>query len=728
MDGDAMSNALRTGRPGTVGTAAVKPQALQQTQPQQRSNIGNFAALKAAAEEIHAASKEGRDPDPRILAAAESAPLKPNQQPPIVPVASPADLLQKPPDAAMISAPKEPKPLPAADIAPAQSRLFGAPKPAPAAPTPPPQDTKPAYTLEDSGKVEPFVPLKPEKMMPDDPGDPQPRQAADLPFATSAREDANAIIDDKSLAAAFKPVAPKPKGVLPGQMDITEYVTDEEERAKPVKVYPDYNPPPIDLLAQSDTFSSVIGDEETDKARLLEECLANFKCPGHVVAIVKGPAVTRYEYKLDPGINVNAVARVKDTIAYNLQTTGNVHVEAPIPGKQAIGIEVPNDKVGIVSLRSVIDSDKFYASTKPLTYALGKDIAGEIIISNLPALVHLLVAGTTGSGKSSGLNCVLVSLVYKYSPEDMRLVLIDPKKVEFVNYNGMPHLLIEKAIVDTQAAIRALNWAADEVDRRFTLFNKARVRNIDEYNRLDDVVAKKRNKLPYIVCVVDELAQLIDDNKQEVEACLRRLTALARAAGVHLIIATQRPSTEVINGVIKANVPSVMAFATKSDIDSRVITGENGCEDLLGRGDMLFYPQGAPSATRVQGAYVDTAEVNAVVEYLIANNEADFDPEIERLVNTEPKSFASEDEDDEDDGPREFVPDKLFMEALRLFIDKNDASITMIQRRFGVGYNKAARVIDQMEQMNLISEKDQTNKRKVLITLEDYLTRFGDYL
>lgn len=484
-----------------------------------------------------------------------------------------------------------------------------------------------------------------------------------------------------------------------------------------------YNNPSPDMLTSADNTShEAFNVACEEKARLLEETLQGLKLPVKVGAITRGPAVTRYELEMPPGIPIKRIEQYSTDIEYYLESNGKIRIEAPIPGKRAVGIEVPNGSVDIVRLRDIIESKEFQNSSSPLTLVIGKDIAGTNIICNLEKMPHLLIAGATNSGKSACLNSIIMSLLYKSSPDDVRIILIDPKRVEFNMYQGIPHLLSEDIINDAQQAINALTWAKDEMDRRYVLMSTHKVRNLAEFNKCDAVKSGEESKLPYIVLIVDELAELmLDSNKKELENKIVSMSQKARAAGIHLILATQRPSVDVITGIIKANLPSRIAFFVKSIVDSRTILDSSGAETLLGRGDMLYAPAGMEDPKRVQGAFVTEQEITAVTAYIRENNEADFDEEFTAAISKrEEEHETSSDEDDN----KEF--DDLMPEILKCVIESGSVSISMIQRRFSVGYARAARIVDQMEAKKFVGPNDGNNKpRAVYITREQYRELFG---
>ena len=496
-------------------------------------------------------------------------------------------------------------------------------------------------------------------------------------------------------------------------------IEDKKPETKPVKHYAPYVKPPIELLNHIENVDVVTDEECNENIEKLEKVLEDFKIPAKVKAVQVGPAVTRYEIGMPQGISVKKVQMHADDIAMVLASNGSIRIEAPIPGKNAVGIEVPNKNVSSVSLREMVESLDFQKRVHPMSFVLGKDINGTIQFCNLDKMPHLLVAGSTGSGKSVCLNTMLISMLYKSSPEDVRFILIDPKTVEFSVYANLPHLLTPHIITTKEQAINALNWAIKEMEYRYTLLQQNEVVNIKEYNNLPIVRDGQVNKLPYIVIVIDELNDLMIETKREMEERIMKLAQKSRAAGIHLVIATQRPSVDVITGTIKANLPSRIAFALTNFADSKTVLDMGGAEKLLGRGDSLFKPNDMPEPRRIQGAYISSAEVSAVVKFIKANNPADFDEgttsEITAVEENIPQSNNNNGGNNNGGG---FDP--VLKDALRWFISANQASITMIQRRFGVGYARAARIVDQMEQNGFISAQDGSKPRQVLITMDDF--------
>ena len=496
----------------------------------------------------------------------------------------------------------------------------------------------------------------------------------------------------------------------------------ETEPLKPKKSL-HYVRPTLDLLTTRSMDLSELNEDVMLKRQQLETALDTFGIPAKVIEVVVGPAVTRYELEMPAGISVKKILAHSDDIALNLAANGDIRIEAPIPGKSAVGIEVPNEKIATVGLRDIMASDEFQNAKAPLTFVLGKDITGAVRLCNLAKMPHLLVAGSTGSGKSVCLNAIILSFIYKTSPDDVRLILIDPKQVEFSIYNGLPHLLIPNVITDPDKALNALSWAVNEMERRYSLFKDTRTKDITEYNTSSAVMEGTKEKIPYIVVIVDELADLLMSAKKDVEEKLTRLAAKSRAAGIHLILATQRPSVDVITGTMKNNFPSRISFKLMSFADSRTILDQGGAEKLLGRGDMLYKPNDAPEPKRIQGCFVTSGEVANIIDYVKENNkDYDYDDKVETQITNPPQDImASANGDNVSDG---FDP--LMPQALKCVLENGQASISMLQRRLVIGYPRAARIIDQMQDHNFISVQDGSKPRTVLITKEQYQEMFGD--
>lgn len=451
--------------------------------------------------------------------------------------------------------------------------------------------------------------------------------------------------------------------------------------------------------------------ELVKNANKLEETLLSFGVQADIVAVTKGPSVTRFEIQPKAGIKVSKIVNLSDDIALGL-AAGGIRMEAPIPGKAAIGIEVPNKKQTPVYFREIIESEEFEKTDAPVACALGKDIEGKPVVTDLSAMPHLLIAGATGSGKSVCINTLIVSLLYKYSPDEVKLLMVDPKVVELSVYNGIPHLLIP-VVTDPKKAAGALHWAVNEMDRRYNLFAENGARNITSYNKMVNKGILKE-KLPYIVMIVDELADLMMVCPGDVEESICRLAQKARAAGMHLVIATQRPSVDVITGVIKANIPSRISFSVSSQIDSRTILDCGGAEKLLGRGDMLFRPIGKSNTTRVQGAFISEEEVEQVVDHVKTIKDT-LENNYEEAIVEHMNSAAFGKIEISDSNQR----DELLNEVIKMCVETGQASASFIQRRFKVGFNRAATIMEQLEELGVISGKDGSKARQILISKED---------
>ena len=473
-----------------------------------------------------------------------------------------------------------------------------------------------------------------------------------------------------------------------------------------------YEYPPIELLSKGEKKTLKGGAKAlTDIATKLQKTLYSFGVQAKVENVSVGPAITRYELKPAEGVRVSKIANLADDIALNLAAE-TIRIEAPIPGKQAVGIEVPNSEKETVHFRDVVESDDFQDNKSKLSVALGKDVAGNMAIADIAKMPHALIAGATGSGKSVCINTIIASIIYKAKPSEVKLVMIDPKVVELSVYNGIPHLLIP-VVTDPKKAAGALAWAVQEMDNRYNVFAQKGVRDLKGYNAL---VEKEEGtgQLPQIVIIIDELADLMMVAAKDVEDSICRLAQKARAAGMHLIIATQRPSVDVITGIIKANIPSRIAFAVSSQVDSRTILDQVGAEKLLGKGDMLFYPAGAPKPVRIQGAFIDDSEVEKIVDFVKSNGEATYSEDILETIeksNKTDKELADEAQCDDDTDP-------LLMDAIDVVVETGQASTSFIQRRFKVGYARAGRIIDQMEERGVISGYQGSKPRQVLMTLE----------
>ncbi len=473
-----------------------------------------------------------------------------------------------------------------------------------------------------------------------------------------------------------------------------------------------YEFPPIEILSEPEKRTLKGGKKAvTDTATRLQKTLYSFGVSAKVENVSVGPAITRYELKPAEGVRVSKIANLADDIALNLAAE-TIRIEAPIPGKQAVGIEVPNKETEVVHLREIIDTDTFKSHKSKLAFALGKDVAGKEVVTDIAKMPHVLIAGATGSGKSVCINTLISSIIYKAKPSEVKLLMVDPKVVELSVYNGIPHLLIP-VVTDPRKAAGALAWAVQEMENRYATFAAKGVRDLKGYN---EAVAKEGGigKLPQIVIIIDELADLMMVAAKDVEDSICRLAQKARAAGMHLVIATQRPSVDVITGIIKANIPSRISFAVSSQVDSRTILDMIGAEKLLGKGDMLFYPSGAPKPTRIQGAFVSDAEVEKIVDFLKANGEVSYSEDIIQSIENANKS----DKELEAESMEEDDTDPLLMEAIDVVVETGQASTSFIQRRFKVGYARAGRIIDQMEERGVISGYQGSKPREVLLSKE----------
>ena len=471
--------------------------------------------------------------------------------------------------------------------------------------------------------------------------------------------------------------------------------------------------PPIDILSKMEKASLKGGTKSlTDTAARLQKTLYSFGVSAKVENVTVGPAITRYELKPAEGVRVSKIANLADDIALNLAAE-TIRIEAPIPGKQAVGIEVPNKQKEMVGLREVIESEAFKNNDSKLSVALGKDVAGSSVIANIAKMPHVLIAGSTGSGKSVCINTIITSIIYNSKPSEVKLVMVDPKVVELSVYNGIPHLLIP-VVTDPKKAAGALAWAVQEMDNRYNLFAEKGVRDLVGYNKAAE--HEGAGKLPQIVIIIDELADLMMVAAKEVEESICRLAQKARAAGMHLVIATQRPSVDVITGLIKANVPSRIAFAVSSQVDSRTILDQVGAEKLLGKGDMLYFPSGASKPTRVQGAFVSDEEVEQIVNFVKSNGTAVYSEDILDTIENggkeeQIKNLSAEQAAEDDTDP-------FLQDAIDTVVETGQASTSFIQRKFKVGYARAGRIIDQMEERGVISGYQGSKPREVLWTLE----------
>ena len=502
----------------------------------------------------------------------------------------------------------------------------------------------------------------------------------------------------------FKQVEEEKEDKVKEVLQLEHTITIEEDN---------YEFPPIQLLSEPEKKVNKNGKKAVaDTATRLQKTLYSFGVSAKVENVSVGPAITRYELKPAEGVRVNKIANLADDIALNLAAE-SIRIEAPIPGKQAVGIEIPNKDNEMVHLREILEDGSFINHKSKLAFALGKDVAGEAVVTDISKMPHVLIAGATGSGKSVCINTLISSIIYKAKPSEAKLLMVDPKIVELSVYNGIPHLLIP-VVTDPKKAAGALAWAVQEMENRYQLFATKGVRDIKGYN---EMIRKEEENaiLPHIVVIIDELADLMMVSPKDVEDSICRLAQKARAAGMHLVIATQRPSVDVITGIIKANIPSRISFAVSSQVDSRTILDMAGAEKLLGKGDMLFYPSGASKPTRVQGAFVSDQEVEKIVDFIKANGEVTYNEDIIEQIENANKTDKelSQEQSEDDDGA-----DPLLMEAIDTVVDTRQASTSFIQRRFKVGYARAGRIIDQMEERGVISGYQGSKPREVLMPKE----------
>jgi len=482
-----------------------------------------------------------------------------------------------------------------------------------------------------------------------------------------------------------------------------------EKAAKP------YVFPPLSLLKRSHSQEEEKRSEIEKNAQALKETLKSFGITVSISNVSVGPSVTRYELQPEQGVKLAKIVSLSNDIKMRL-AAADIRIEAPIPGKSAVGIEVPNKNSQVVYLGDILSSPAFQENRMKLAFGVGKDIGGKVVVTDIAKMPHLLVAGATGAGKSVSINTLIMSILYRYSPEEVRMIMVDPKVVELQVYNGIPHLLIP-VVTDPKKAAAALNWAVAEMTSRYKKFAAYGVRDLSGYNeKIRGLTEEEREKeglsvLPQILIIIDELADLMMVSASEVEDAIVRLTQLARACGMHLIIATQRPSVNVITGLIKANVPSRIAFSVSSGVDSRTIIDMNGAEKLLGKGDMLFFPQNLPKPIRVQGAFVSDEEVAKVTEFLKSQGEAEYNHSISKSLEKEAT---------EETGGSQSDRDELFAEAGSLVIETDKASIGFLQRKFRIGFNRAARIMDQLAAEHVVGEEEGTKARKVLMNMEEF--------
>lgn len=510
-----------------------------------------------------------------------------------------------------------------------------------------------------------------------------------------------------STSAATENIKEIRKENTPTALDNTEMALQAEENLAKKIPATSYVFPPVDLMKKPRAKQMQMNEHQLQqKAALLENTLQNFHVDARVLNVTQGSSVTRYEVQPAVGVKVSSITKLADDIALNLRAK-SIRIEAPIPGKAAVGIEVENEKPDMVSIRELIDSKEFRNAASKISFAVGKDISGRNVIANLKEMPHLLIAGATGSGKSVCINTIITSLLYKASPDEVKLILIDPKVVELGNYNGIPHLLVP-VVTDPKKAAAALNWAVNEMTQRYKFFAEESVKDLDSYNELMRANQEPDKVLPKIVIIIDELADLMMVAPSQVEESICRLAQLARAAGMHLIVATQRPSVDVVTGLIKANIPSRIAFSVSSQVDSRTILDVGGAEKLLGKGDMLYSPVGENKPLRIQGPYISDSETARIIDFVKKQGESTYDESVVQTIETPEKSQYGE------------VSDELTEDAIAFILKQKKASVSMLQRRFRIGYNRAASIIDEIEARGIISPADGSKPRQVLYTEEEY--------
>lgn len=510
-----------------------------------------------------------------------------------------------------------------------------------------------------------------------------------------------------STPAATENIKEIRKENTPTALDNTEMALQAEENLAKKIPATSYVFPPVDLMKKPRAKQMQMNEHQLQqKAALLENTLQNFHVDARVLNVTQGSSVTRYEVQPAVGVKVSSITKLADDIALNLRAK-SIRIEAPIPGKAAVGIEVENEKPDMVSIRELIDSKEFRNASSKISFAVGKDISGRNVIANLKEMPHLLIAGATGSGKSVCINTIITSLLYKASPDEVKLILIDPKVVELGNYNGIPHLLVP-VVTDPKKAAAALNWAVNEMTQRYKFFAEESVKDLNSYNELMRANQEPDKVLPKIVIIIDELADLMMVAPSQVEESICRLAQLARAAGMHLIVATQRPSVDVVTGLIKANIPSRIAFSVSSQVDSRTILDVGGAEKLLGKGDMLYSPVGENKPLRIQGPYISDSETARIIDFVKKQGESTYDESVVQTIETPEKSQYGE------------VSDELTEDAIAFILKQKKASVSMLQRRFRIGYNRAASIIDEIEARGIISPADGSKPRQVLYTEEEY--------
>ena len=541
------------------------------------------------------------------------------------------------------------------------------------------------------------------------PAPPESEQPAQMPIF-----DKEAPLDEKPVTRQVKPRKVTPKEAEASAKEVEKEIKQADNDKKPA-----YNFPPIHLLKVPEGAVADGSVEMRENSRRLNDTLASFNIEAHIINVTRGPSVTRYEVELEKGVRLNKLTTAANDIALSLGAS-NVRIAA-IPGKiSVVGIEVPNKAVTTVSLREVIDSREFESAKSKSSFAVGKDIGGNCIIGNISRLPHMLIAGTTGSGKSVCMNSIIISLLYKAGPDDVKLIMVDPKMVELGIYNGIPHLLIP-VVTDPKKAAGSLQWAVTEMMRRYKTMSDVGVRDLESYNGMIENKQIDAKKIPQIVVIIDELADLMLVAAKEVEESICRIAQMGRAAGIHLVIATQRPSANVITGLMKANIPSRIAFAVASAMESRIILDTQGAEKLVGKGDMLYAPIGSGKPKRVQGCFVSDTEVEAVATYVKNNYTTDYDQnvidEIERKASQTSNKSAAQDAEPNAD---ELDGDEMLPAAVDVILETGQASVSMLQRRLKLGYARAARIVDEMEEKGIVGPFQGSKPRDILITKEQW--------
>ena len=517
-------------------------------------------------------------------------------------------------------------------------------------------------------------------------------------------------------SAPQKPVKPVSKPVQGKQMGI-----------KSVR----YNSIPLSIFKVYEEKNADYSEEYRRKTAALEKVMRDFKIGAKVINVVRGPKVTRYELTLPDGVSVGKVLAIETDISMAIEAKSKIRIEAPIPGKKAFGIELENDVCSTVGMRELLESPEFTKTTAPLPIAIGKDINGNVIIKSLPKMIHLLVAGSSGSGKSVFIHALMMSILYKYSPEDVRFIMIDPKRVEFSMYRNLPHLMLPDVVSDHDKALNAIKWCVQEMDRRYIKLQSTECQNIEQYNKLPEITSGKEQKMPYLVIVVDELAELMGGAlKKDFEAGIQRITQLGRAAGIHMVVATQRPSVDVVTGTIKNNMSTRIAFALASFADSKTVLDEGGAENLLGQGDMLFAPQDQNLKTRLQAAFCSNDEIRNALKYVKENNEAYYDEEVMKEIYAEKKEESSEGTDALGNGGGPVNNNNGMDEYMKLAVQfarsTGKVSASMLQRKFRIGFTRAARIVDQMIELGLVGPAVGAKPRDFSISDELYRELFGE--